>query len=210
MCFIYVSANAQPTLDTIMYCLKKKPQLFGKLDTRNSFISNSRAKIFGIKFGLNYGNRVHLGLGYNQLYPPASDFDKKVYFSSSTTAHDSANATLKLFYISAQAEYVYFQSKQWLLSIPLQIGVGETFYQFKTDNIKYKIEKNVIFIYEPAVSVEYKFVQWAGVGVDTGFRFMVTDYRRLTQKFSSPTYAFKLLIYYNEIYKTVTKKIKKK
>ncbi|MES2592558.1 MAG: hypothetical protein V4608_11780 [Bacteroidota bacterium] len=160
--------------------------------------------------GLNYSNRVHLGIGYNQLYPPASDFDKKVYFSSSTATHDSANATLKLFYISAQAEYVYFQSKQWHLSIPLQIGVGETYYQYKSENRKHKIEKNVILIYEPAVSVEYKFAKWAGIGIDTGFRFMVTDYRRLTQKFSSPTYAFKLLIYYNEIYKSVVKKVRKK
>jgi len=206
LCFLFIEAKAQPTLDTIKDCLKQKPQLFGKLDSRNSFISNSRAKIFGVKLGLNYGNRLHFGIGYNQLYPNAKNFDKQVYYIKSNNIPDSATAKLKLFYFSTHVEYVYYQNNNWQLSIPLQIGLGKTYYQYDLDGKKKEMESTIVFIYEPAVSIEYKVLKWIGVGADVGFRFMVTDYRRLNQKFNSPTYAFKILIYYNEIYKSVFKK----
>ena len=203
-CCISFFTKAQPALDTIRDCLKQTPHLFGKLDSRNSFISNSQAKIFGVKLGLNYGNRLHFGIGYNQLYRPAKDFDKQVYFINSNNMNDSITAKLKLYYFSTHLEYIYYQNQHWLLSIPLQLGFGKTFYQYKMFEKKKEVENTFVFIYEPAVSIEYKFAKWAGAGADIGFRFMVTDYRRLNQKFNSPTYAFKLLIYYNEIYKSIT------
>ncbi len=202
--------KAQPAFDTIKACLENKPQLFVKLDSRNSFISNSRAKILGAKLGLNYANRLYFGVGYNQLDPPAKDFDKQVYYINSTNIRDSATATLKLFYISTHAEYTYYQTKNWNLSILLQLGIGKTYYQYLLSGQKININENFIFIYEPAISIEYKIIRWAGIGADVGFRFMFADYKNINQKFNSPTYAFKLLIYYNEIYKSISKRIKEK
>jgi len=46
-------------------------------------------------------------------------------------------------------------------------------------------------------------VKWVGVGADVGFRFMLTESKALNNKFNSPTYAFKLLIYYSEIFKSL-------
>ena len=203
-------ANAQPTVDTIKDCLKQSPHLFGKLDSHDSFISNGRAKILGVKFGLSYGSRLYFGLGYNQLYPPAKKFDKQVYFVNADNLADSATALLQLFYFSAQVEYVYYQNNNWQLSIPVQLGFGKTFYQYQLSGEKKEVESTFVLIYEPAVSVEYKFAKWFGVGADVGFRFIVTDYRRSYQKFNSPTYAFKLLIYYHEIYKSFTNQMNKK
>lgn len=200
--------KAQPALDTIKDCLKQKPHLLLKLDSRNSFISNSRAKIFGLKLGLNYGNRVHIGLGYNQLYSPAEDFDEQVYYRNSFGLRDSVTAKLHLFYISVYAEYIFYQTKHWELSMPLQIGVGKTYYSYQLYGRKKEREENLNFIYEPSVSIGYKFVKWFGVGADIGFRFMVTGDKKLNQKFTSPTYAFKILIFYNEIYKALFSKKK--
>lgn len=204
------NALSQSALDTMRLSLEHKPQLFGKLDTRNSFISNSRAKILGFKLGLNYANRLHFGLGYNQLYPPAKDFDEKIYFSNSLGTADSSIAALKLLYISTHAEYAYYQTGNWNLSILFQLGAGKTYYQYLRNNQKNRTNERFIFIYEPAISMEYKLAKWVGLGVDAGFRFMITDYRKINGKFNSPTYAFKLLIYYNEIYKSVSNEIKKK
>ena len=210
LCFIFISNNnfSQPSLDTITACLKKKPQIFAKLDSRNSFIANSRAKIFGVKLGLSYCKRVHFGVGYNQLYPPATDFNKKIYVNENTLLKDSAIAKLNMFYFSAHVEYIYYQTKHWELSIPLQIGIGKTNYKYIYLDEKYRIEDTFNFIYEPAISVEYKPIKWIGIGADIGYRFMVTDYRKLNQKFNSPTYAFKFLIYYSEIFKSVFPKSK--
>src|ERR1035437_5587002 len=101
--FLIICSNskAQPTLDTINHCLKQSPQLFGKLDSHNSFISNSRAKVLGVKFGFNYGNRLYFGIGYNQLYPSSKNFDKEVYYTNSNYLRDSTSASLQLFYFSA-------------------------------------------------------------------------------------------------------------
>jgi hypothetical protein len=71
-----------------------------------------------------------------------------------------------------------------------------------------KTDESFNFIYEPAIAIEYKFVKWIGVGADVGFRFMVTSDRHLNKNFTSPTYAFKLLIYYGEIFKSIFPKSK--
>ncbi|HEY0029282.1 MAG TPA: hypothetical protein VGC65_00875 [Bacteroidia bacterium] len=199
---------AQPTMDTIRQCLKQKPHLFGKFDTRNSFIENSRAKIFGLKAGLNYGGRLHFGIGYNQLNPPSSDFDKEIYTVNSFGEIEKTTAMLRLFYFSLHAEYIFYQTRHWQLSMPLQLGFGQTYYKYNLLGKRIVIDKDYNFIYEPAISIEYKFVKWAGVGADIGYRFMLTDYERLNKKFTSPTYAFKFLIYYNEIVKSAFPKSK--
>lgn len=203
-----LSTTAQPTLDTIKLSLKQKPHLFGKFDTRNSFIDNSRAKIFGLKTGLIFGKRLFFGIGYNQLSPPSEDFDKTILIMNTNGELEKTNAVLRLFYISVHAEYVFYQTKHWELSMPLQFGVGQTYYKYNQFGKRKVIEKDLNFIYEPAISVEYKFVKWAGVGVDVGYRFMLTSYKNLNQKFTAPTYAFKFLLYYNEIVKSVFPKSK--
>ena len=195
-------------MDTMRMSLQKKPHLFGKFDSRNSFIDGSRAKIFGIKAGLNYGNRLHFGVGYNQLNPPSSDFDKEIYIVNSANSPEKITVMLRLFYISLHAEYIFYTTKHWELSMPLQFGVGQTYYKYTHLGKRKVIEKDYNFIYEPAISVEYKFVKWAGVGMDIGYRFMLTDYELLNKKFTSPTYAFKFLVYYNEIVKSVFPKSK--
>ena len=204
---LVIKLSAQPALDTIAVCLKEKPQLFGKLDSRNSFIANSRTKVFGVKVGLSYGKRLHFGIGYNQLYPAATDFNKTVYISDNGKM-SSVEAKLTMFYFSAHVEYIYYQTTYWQLSMPIQVGVGKTNYRYTYLDKKTRIEDNFNFVYEPAISIEYKPVKWVGIGADVGYRCMITSYRKLNQKFNSPTYAFKLLIYYSEIVKSVFPKSK--
>ena len=117
-----------------------------------------------------------------------------------------ANANLQLMYFSVWAEYVYYKNHQWQLSIPFQIGMGRAYYKYNVNNEIKTADENLIFVYEPAVSIEYKIIKWLGIGTDIGFRFIATNYKQLNEKLNSPTYAFKLLIYYNEIYNYLKKK----
>jgi hypothetical protein len=197
------SIQAQPTLDTIKDCLKQKPQLFAKLDGRNSFIENSRAKIFGVKLGVTYGKRLSFGLGYNQLISQSNGFDKKIYFYDSWNEPYPVVAHLHMYYVSAHAEYAFYQTKHWELSMTLQLGIGKSYYTYLFLGQKHKTDEAFNFIYEPAISIEYKFVKWVGVGADLGYRFMITSDKHLNKSFTSPTYAFKLLIYYSEIFKSL-------
>lgn len=196
-------AKSQPTLDTINWCLKQKPHFFIKLDTRNSFIYNSRVKILGIKAGISFGKRLYIGTGYNQLQPPSPNFNRQVYFTNSDNQKDSVTSTLKMYYFSAQVEYTFYQTRKWELSLPLQFGIGQTYYKYELAGKRKTKDESHNFIYEPAVSVQYKIAKWIGVGADVGFRFMLTEDRKLNQKFNSPTYAFKIMIYYSEIFKSL-------
>jgi hypothetical protein len=206
--FFVFKSEAQPTLDTIKDCLKHRPQPFAKLDGTNSFIENSRAKIFGLKAGLSFGKRLQFGIGYNQLYPPAENFDQQLYFYNSFGRLYPVTAHLRMYYFSAYAEYVFYQTKHWELSMPLQFGIGKSYYKYLLSGVNMKTDESFNFIYEPAIAIEYKFVKWIGVGADVGFRFMVTSDRHLNKNFTSPTYAFKLLIYYGEIFKSIFPKSK--
>ena len=92
--------------------------------------------------------------------------------------------------------------------MPLQIGVGQTYYQQIVNGKKSKADKHTNFIYEPTISVDYKIVKWIGVGVDFGYRFLITDNNKLNREFNSPIVTFGLAIYYSEIYKSVFPKSK--
>jgi len=198
--------QSQPAIDTIKYSIQQKPAIVGKFGTRNSFVNNNRAQVLGIQLGLNYGNKIRFGIGYNQLYSASSLFDKKIFYQNNNNITNMANANLQLMYFSVWAEYVYYKNHQWQLSIPFQIGMGRAYYKYNVNNEIKTADENLIFVYEPAVSIEYKIIKWLGIGTDIGFRFIATNYKQLNEKLNSPTYAFKLLIYYNEIYNYLKKK----
>jgi len=200
--FLFVATlKSQPTLDTIKYSLTQAPHLFFKFDSRYSFIDNSSAKMLGVKVGLNYGNRLNLGIGYNQLSPKTTGFDETVYYMNQAGRIESTTKELKLFYISVDVEYIFYTPKHWQLSMPLKIGVGDNYYKYTIQGVDKRVEESLNFVYEPTISIEYKPIRFIGVGADVGYRFMVNEHRKLNQKFTSYIIGFKFLIYYSEIYK---------
>jgi hypothetical protein len=203
MCGTIHTVKAQSTLDTIIACLKQKPRLFAKLDSRNSFINNELVNILGAKAGIIYGKRLSFGIGYSQLYKAPQNLNEEIHYTDASGVENVSIKGLRLFYISANIEYVFYQTKHWELSMPLQIGVGQTHYQYELNGIKVKSEKNINFIYEPTISVDYKLIKWVGVGVDFGYRFMVANSSKLKQNFNAPIVTFDILIYYSEIYKSL-------
>jgi len=201
------SIRAQPTLDTIKFCLQQKPHLFGKLDSRNSFLNNSIVNVFGLKAGIRYYKRLSFGIGYYQLYNPPNSFSEDIHYVNSLGRDYLISKGLKMYYFSVNIEYSFYQTKHWELSMPLQIGIGKTFYQYTAEGIKYKTDDHLNFIYEPTIAIDYKIIKWVGVNAAFGFRFMVAE-RRVNTKFNSPIFTFGISIYYSEILKTLFPKSK--
>jgi len=200
--FALKTAEAQPTLDTLRYCLKQRPSPFAKLDSRNSFIENNIVNIFGAIAGVNFGKRLSFGIGYNQLYNPPKNFNQNIEYINALGKPYFISSGIHFFYISGAIEYSFYQSKHWEISLPLQIGVGQTYYRQIINDAKTKVDSHHAFIYEPAISVDYKIVKWFGVGADFGYRFFVTDNYKLNREFNSPILTFGLIINYCEIYKS--------
>ncbi len=201
--------KAQPALDTITACLKKRPHPFVKLDSRYSFINNELVTIFGIKGGIVFGKKLSFGLGYNQLYSPPKNLNEEVHYINTLGKENTVIKGLHLFYISINAEYTFYQTNHWELGMPLQVGFGQTYYnQYTTFGEKIKSEQKFNFIYEPTISVNYKIRKWFGVGTDFGYRFMLANSRKLSQNLSAPIITFDFQIYYSEIYKSIFSKTK--
>lgn len=168
------------------------------MDSRNSFITNSRAEISGIKLGVEFGKKLRVGGGYHWL---SSSLYKDREIRSITGVMDTAEARLQLRYFAYYIEYVYYKTKRWELSIPFQLGVGDTRYTYSFEGKKYVENPRVVMIYEPSISMQYKFFRWLGAGADVGARVMFVNNKAIKQNLNSPTYAFKLLIWYDELFK---------
>jgi hypothetical protein len=176
--------------DSIKTSFDYKPKLLLKMDARNSFVTASYAKIKGVKIGLNYHKIFRFGIGYSWM--------KTDYFPDSF--NDSTN--LRFSYANTFLEYAFFQTKHWQFEIPVQIGVGRISYKNPEGVI---IEKKWVPIWEPAMTFEYLFLKYFGVGIGAGYRLVLKSKSPISERFTSPIYIFKFKVSFGDIYNDVKK-----
>lgn len=188
--FSFSTAKAQ-LFDSIKNSFAYKPKFLLKMDARNSFVTASYVKVKGVKVGLSFHKVLRIGVGYSWM--------KTDYYPEQL--NDSTN--LRFGYGNAFLEYTFFQTKHWRFEIPLQIGFGRISHQDKNQNI---LEKQWAPIWEPAMSFEYLFLKYFGVGVGAGYRLVLKSRIPITERFTSPIYLFKFKIYFGDIYNDVKKR----
>ncbi|HTF06124.1 MAG TPA: hypothetical protein VK826_18970 [Bacteroidia bacterium] len=194
------------THDSIYNSLHGRISLGGGFDSRNSFISNRRAHIWGIKVAAEFGELIQLGIGYNRL---DDDLTRSIYFTNTTGESDSATGELRMDYWSWYARYVFYRKGRWKFSvIPFQLGIGRSRYVHEENEEKVFTNKKMIIVYETGFSVSFRIFRWLGVGSDVGVRWMVKDNPAIPEKFNSPQYAFYGIIYWTEILRIVAPKNK--
>jgi hypothetical protein len=195
-----VNSNAQ-LISSLKDQFKQKPKFSLRFDTRNSFIANKAAKIRGIKFGLDYGKDVTVGMSFNWL-------DKK--FSTTKNVmqgEDTVVAHLDFGYLGAYFEYTFYRTEHWEISIPVQIGIGSTFFGFRDEkNKQQRLYQKPIIVYEPSMTADYKFWRYLGVGAGVGYRLMLVNNKDIEGNFNSPIYVLKLKVYLGDMYRDVFKK----
>lgn len=199
------SAKAQ-MFDSISNAFHKRPGLTGGFATKSTFINGFRSPIFTARAGLDFNHTVRVGAGVSWLqlsnYKTGSDntpfyLDKVIIDSTGTyTAHPALN----FFYVNVFFEYIYFNSRKWQFSVPMQIGAGDSKYKYNFNGVNYTEKQHWILLYEPAVSGQYKITKWFGVGLDVGLRIMVVTNKSIGTKFNSPMYDIKAMIYWGELY----------
>jgi hypothetical protein len=173
-------------------CFQYKPKLVLKMDARNSFVTASYAKIKGVKLGLSFHNVLKLGIGYSWM--------KTDYFIANVL--DSNN--LRFAYGNAFLEYTFHRSKHWQMEIPIQIGVGRISYQNSDQEL---LEKQWVPIWEPAMTFEYLFLKYFGVGIGAGYRLVIKSNTPIMEQFTSPIYIFKFRINFGDIYNDVKRSL---
>lgn len=190
-----ILCSAQQFENEIKALIKDQPKLEIKLDSRNSFISSSNVRVFGIKVGLIHGNKLSYGIGYNFLLSDIKTNNFRV---------DSELTAGQLFYRywSPYVDYVFYEDSRWQLSIPIQFGLGSTFFKTDlTDNTK--IGKEFVLSYEPAITFQYRVLKYFAVGAGIGYRLMIVDNANVEERFNSPVYLLKLKFLFQDFYKDI-------
>ena len=174
--------------DSLKKHFHSKPYFTGKWDTQNSFITGKSIQIQSIKMGLVFNQNVTLGLGFHWIN--SRNFQDYVLDGFK----DSSPIRMK--YFSFFAEYVFFKRNNWLGVIPVQMGVGKSFLK----NGGNKIFMGSVCLYEPSISIEYKFSPWLAIGAGYGYRIMLKNNRLIDQNFYAPIYVLRARILFDEIY----------
>ena len=163
-----------------------------KFDSRNSFITGSTAKIYGIKAGIAFGTRMSLGLGYNFI---GTELEEELIVDGQWL-----RATICMNYLAPFIDYSFYRRGAWEVSTPIQLGVGNSFLRHTTDEGNHILNKSRIVLYEPGMAFEYKILKLIGVGAGVGYRIMLKNNHGIQQQFTSPVYALRLRLIFEEIY----------
>lgn len=139
--------------------------------------------------GLSFNNTISVGVGYHWM--------KERQVKSNLAELDSNY--LRFGYGVVFMEYNFYKSKHWNAEIPVQIGLGKAGY---FDYLQYgNFASTWMLIYEPAMTIEYRFLRYFGIGGGVGFRLAVKLNKEVKEKFSAPEYLLRFKIYFGDIYK---------
>ncbi len=192
-------------LDSLGHSLKQKPKFIFSFDARRSFVNNQNAKLSGFKFGLEFDNRIRLGLG---IYDLSSPFFRSIPYTDSTGEVDTAHTRLKFGYISPYIEYVLFQNDRWEFSIPLQLGAGSIALE-AIDSSGLVFDERPLGILELSITGHYKVFQWIGIGSGVGYRFAFNKEQVVRKSLSSPVYMIKVKVFLGYVYRQIFPKKEK-
>lgn len=185
-------------MDSIGYFLKQPYSIDARLESRNSFIDNQLISVSGVRLGLSFKRKLKLGIGLSWLESPVTEkFQSKNILGMDT----SINRFLKFMYVCYYADFVFYKTKRWQLSVPIQVGTGASWFQ---SNNKYsfdnKSSKYFLLLYEPGITAQFKVFRWFGVGTDVAYRFTMKNNKKVSEKLMSPTYSFKILFWFDQLF----------
>lgn len=185
-------------LDTLHDVFNHKSSIDARFESRNSFIDNQIISISGLRLGVAFQRKMRVGGGVNWL---KSDFHEDFYTQNESGKIDTITKHLKLVYLSYYVDFVFYKTKRWQLSVPIQAGTGFSWWQDKKQYYMNSPEKKYfLFLYEPGITAQFKVLRWFGLGADVAYRFTLKNNKKIGEHLNSPTYSFKVLVWFDQLY----------
>ena len=125
--FFCALAKAQ-FMDTLHDVINRKSSIDARIESRNSFINNRIISITGVRLGIAFQRKLRIGGGISWL---KSDFKRNFYSLNENGKTDTVVKHLKLAYIDYYIDFVFYKTKRWQLSVPIQAGTGFAWWQQK-------------------------------------------------------------------------------
>lgn len=176
-----------------------KIKFVAKVETRNSFVQTHHATFLGVRAGVAFKFPIRVGFGY---YWMLTKIDSKLYNPADFGRTETVARPL-LRYATGFISYSFYKEDDWTLSVPLQIGIGESYYRSSESN---RFANRLVVPMEAGIAVEYLFTRWVGFGVGLGYRVMLKGNKQVKENFNSPYYQIRLNILFTEIFRGLKKK----
>lgn len=182
-------------LDSIALFASDKPRIVAKLDVRGSFIRNRNVRIAGAKLGLEHGGRFQYGIGYSFLFSPVT---RETVLSEA----GPTSLQLRLGYVSPYVDYAFYRRGPWEVRLPVQLGFGAASTVYRDAEGRRRTEQRTgLIIYEPAMTVQYRFWRYLAVGGGWGFRLVWQTGDQLGENLNAPIYALGLRVFFGDLWK---------
>lgn len=195
-----VPATAQPKE-------KKQWNPFLVFDSYYSFIGSRSADVWGFRAGIEWDRTWRFGAGYNKL---SSDIiEKKVLPSEELpyASNDTVKAQLYLRYFPLMAEYIAYREDPWQISLPLQLGYGQSYFEyFDRQNDSRKIFRRGVLVSQAGVNAQYKIIKWVGLTAGVGYRLMLVNNREIETTMNSPVFAIGIRLFLGEVVRSIRDK----
>lgn len=201
-----VTCGKAQLLDTLQDLFRHKYSIDARLESRNGFIDNKLSSVSGVRLGLAFQRKFRFGLGVSWLKTQGSNWfreeiSKDFYYANNSGGLDTVSKYLKLAYLCLYADFVFYKTKRWQLSVPIQLGFGKLWYQAGRNYVfSSRDPKYFLFLYEPGITVQYKIFKWAGLGTDVAYRFAMQNKKASGVHLSSPSLTFKLLLWFDQLF----------
>ncbi|HRO38382.1 MAG TPA: hypothetical protein PLV70_00500 [Flavobacteriales bacterium] len=186
-------AQAQ-LLDSLAFFTRQPPRFVAKLDTRGSFISNSSVRLIGVKAGLEHAGRFQYGLGWSFL-------GSRVEHEAQVDGLGLAPVHLRMAYLTPYVEYDFFQRGPWEARIPVQIGIGSVaLVHSGTDGRRTVLQRSFLLAYEPAMTIQYRFLRYFGLHAGWGYRLVLvkTD---VGESLTAPIYLLGMKVFIGDLWR---------
>ncbi len=174
-------------MDSIYDVIKQKRSFNINLELRFSFINNQLTTVNGLRGGISFNRKLRIGGGISWL--------------NSDLFLDNEKQYLKFVYLCLYSDIVFYKTKRWQLSVPIQIGMGSSWFQKEPQfSFSNKDSKYFLLLYEPGITTQFKVFKWLGFGTDVAYRFTLKNEKNIGENLNSPTYSFKILTWIDQLY----------
>ncbi len=192
-------SQVYPLGDSLRHHLEVAPKPTFYWTSYNSFMTGRRIGIQALKAGMIFNKRLTLGVGYHWMGRGVEEY----------LSQEGTMVPLKMRYVSLFGEFVFYNKNNWIGTIPVQLGCGKSFLHRKDDDENVKWKEGMVVLYEPSISIEYKFSPWIAVGMGYGYRIMLKNNHSIDQNFYAPLYVFKARVLFEELWERYQDRILK-
>lgn len=192
------TARAQ-YMDTLRRAFAGRKTLDVGFDSRNSFVDNSRVSISSVKVGVSFSNKISIGAGYAWLNNQTPVLNTYHFHDADLNKDTFLTQRLAFSYVRFYVNYIYYQSRRWEFSLPLQVGVGRMGFKSNYKGTDRLSDQGYCFLYEPEIDVKFKLLRWLGVEGDLGYRFLFKDNKFIKNTFNSPLISLGVFIDWGEV-----------